>query len=251
MSSKTKARAKQQGDSREVTSSWHVVVDGEEVWTGPGANAPPEEEILAVGDGSQFQAMGAGLAGNAFCPGEGAKDNSCPPGGRGSSAPSDHFRDPARFEYEGKRPLGELFRPKNIAWMRKQGLVPHGDHDVTREEALKLRDAVNAEVARQQAVLKDPTAHHATVFRVFHKLDRSGSNLVDIADLRDALSKEGLGTREQQDAVLQDMRRKGKLSISTYEGHHGLTPRQRAAAITEQRPATGRNDVLGEVHLRE
>ena len=88
-----------------------------------------------------------------------------------------------------------------------------------------------------------PAQHHAAVLGAFKKLNK-GNNFVDLADLRDELAKQGLNTRQVQDAAIHDLRKQGKLSLSSYEGREGITDRQRDSAIREQ------GTLLGGVHLR-
>lgn len=75
------------------------------------------------------------------------------------------------------------------------------------------------------------------------------SNLADLADVRKALSAAGM-TRAQQDAAILDMRKRGIVTASAYEGRHGITPEQREAAIREGDTQLGFLAVKDEAKLR-
>lgn len=164
-------------------------------------DAPPSEEeraalvrVLGFDPDELYQ---KGVTDNAFCPGEGAKDNSCGPRGK-----------------KGKKRRGR---------------------------------STSAAPASAPPTPANPERHHALVLDGVKALDKRGDNAVDVADLRDFLAARGVSGRDEQDEAINGLRRKGRLSMSSYEGRHGITDRQIGAAIRDK--GEGSN-LMGLVHLR-
>ena len=89
--------------------------------------------------------------------------------------------------------------------------------------------------------------HPAKVAETIKRLD-SGDGLVALADLRDALEKDGL-SREEQDAALLVLRRSGAFGLVPHEGRHGIDDRSRAAAVKVAN-SDGSETLMGYVQVR-
>lgn len=83
-----------------------------------------------------------------------------------------------------------------------------------------------------------PEQHQTAVLSAFTKLDKSGDNLVSLADLRDELNANGVPDRAAQDAAITSLLRADKVRPSGIEGRHALSDPERmkkeiAAALTQ------------------
>ncbi len=78
----------------------------------------------------------------------------------------------------------------------------------------------------------NPAEHHAAATGIVSSL-AGKSGVADMVDVRKQLAAKGLTDRGQQDAVLNDLRRKGVLTASPYEGRFGLSPEQQAAGLPD------------------
>ena len=85
-----------------------------------------------------------------------------------------------------------------------------------------------------------PADHHATVAAALDKHGQTQDKLTSLVDLRKEMSHL---PREQQDAVLKDMQKHGKISLVGLEGRQGITQAEREASIPHpegpSQPSTG------------
>lgn len=85
--------------------------------------------------------------------------------------------------------------------------------------------------ATPKPVASAPHHLHTAASAVAELASKGGQ--ADMVHVRAALSKAGISDRAQQDQTLNDLRRKGVLTASPYEGRHGLTPDQLQARLPE------------------
>lgn len=117
-------------------------------------------------------------------------------------------------------------------------------------EALSLANAPapsTAPATRPQSAPFRPEQHHDAALAAIRSLDRRGNGVVDVADVRDALARQGLTDRGQQDAVLNSLRKAGRIGGAAYEGRTPISDRQRAAVL----PDPGNPHGVGRIQLRE
>jgi len=90
---------------------------------------------------------------------------------------------------------------------------------------------------------------HAHVAKLVDLVRQHGGrhNLADLVHVRQGLAEHGVADRAQQDAVIREARKQGRVGASNYEGRGGITPEQQRAGI----PDPDARGLLGHLHLKE
>ncbi len=118
-----------------------------------------------------------------------------------------------------------------------------------KDQAAKA--AVAKPAAAAQPAAKQPAftpAHHQAAVNIIHRL-AGEHGLADMVQVRAALAKGGLTDRGHQDALINDLRKKGVLTAAPYEGRNGISPEQQSAQLPEPGKQPGQPD-MGLVSLR-
>jgi hypothetical protein len=193
------------------------------------AQPPPD----CPADGSRWEAVG-GDGGTALAGGWSVVRN-C--GGPGSGVP-------------GPCPAGGGKAPKAKKLSYKEQIAAREKELADRAARLKAEAAAGGVKSQPTPATTFPGAKapHEHAHEVVKALAGAG-NQVDVVHVRAGLAARGITDRRQQDDAINDARRAGLLSASTYEGRAtgGVTPEQREAALADPGSATGR---IGWLHLK-